>query len=306
MTNQKQNIDNHVFLIGRPPMSEFLGVVNSTIDYEHSQLTQLADEWRTANQHINELQKTQANIVDKAGYKDVPKSLESLANQVLDDKIFQRAFNIVKPVIRMVELDSLVVFQKHINLNYVDGIKKQLGSSPDEVAVFKMCLPVDHPLPAISATRVSNDSFVFVSSSADVRVLDMALLDGEQIQNYSTTGPIASVLGFVVGSGSNCLNALYINGRMILNNGSHRAYALRSMGFTHVPCIVQQVLSIDELDVVATAEFLQNPAAYLETARPALLQDYFDEKLIKVLPVQRKKRQIKISYKIETIDVPDI
>ena len=50
----------------------------------------------------------------------------------------------------------------------------------------------------------------------------------------------------------------------------------------------------------------QNPAAYIETARPAMLRDYFDTELIKILPVQRKKRQIKISYTIETMDVPDI
>jgi len=306
MINQNQNIDKHVFLVGRPPMAEFLSVVNSQVDYDHSQLGQLADEWREANQLVLEMQQSQAELANKPDYRDVPDSLVELATRVLQDKIFQRSFNIVRPVIRMVELDSLVVFQKHVNLNYVEEIKARLGSNPDEETVFKECLPIEHPLPAISASRVSNDSFVFVSPSADIRVLDTALLDKEQLQNYSTSGPVASVLGLVVGSGSNCLNTLYINGRMILNNGSHRAYALRSMGYTHAPCIVQQVINKDELAIVATPEFLQDSAAYLETARPALLKDYFDEKLVKILPVQRKKRQIKISYKIETIDVPDV
>jgi len=37
-----------------------------------------------------------------------------------------------------------------------------------------------------------------------------------------------------------------------------------------------------------------------------MLKDYFDSELIKILPVQRKTRQIKISYTVETIDVPGI
>ena len=113
-------------------------------------------------------------------------------------------------------------------------------------------------------------------------------------------------MGIAIGSGSNCLNSIFVNGRMVLNNGSHRAYALRSIGYTHAPCIVQQVTSQDELDLVATPEFLRDPATHIETARPAMLKDFFNAELTKILPVQRKLRQIKISYKIEAIDIPDV
>ncbi len=50
-------------------------------------------------------------------------------------------------------------------------------------------------MPAISASRVSANSFVFVSQSADLRVLDSTLLRPSQIQNYSTSGPMAAMLG---------------------------------------------------------------------------------------------------------------
>ena len=300
-----KKIDEHVFLMGRPPMSEFLGVVSSQVNYEASNIAQLADDWRLANKRIQELQQIQAKAADRPAYTDVPAALKSLAEQALADEIFQRSFSVVKPVVRMVELDTLVVSQKHINLNYVEDIKKQLGINPSEEKIFKTCIPIEHPMPAISASRVSANSFVFVSQSADIRVLDSTLLRTNQIQNYCTSGPMAAMLGLAVGTGSNCLNTMFVNGRMILNNGSHRAYALRSMGITHAPCIVQQVTSKDELDIVAMAEFLQNPAAFIEAPRPAMLRDYFDRELIKILPVQRKRRQIKISYTIETMDVPD-
>ena len=301
-----KKIDKHVFLMGRPPMSEFLGVVSSQVNYDASHIAQLADDWRLASNHILKLQKDQASAPDKPAYKDVPANLKLLAEQALTDEIFQRSFNVVKPVVRMVELDSLVVSQKHINLNYVEELKKQLGKTPSDEDIFKTCIPIEHPMPEISASRVSSNSFVFVSQSADLRVLDSTLLRPNQIKNYTTSGPMATVLGMAVGTGSNCLNSMFVNGRMILNNGSHRAYALRSMGITYAPCIVQQVTCKDELDIVATAEFLQNPAEFIEAPRPAMLKDYFDLELIKILPVQRKRRQIKISYTIETIDVPDI
>ncbi len=301
-----KKIDNHVFLMGRPPMSEFLGVVSSQVDYSASQLGQLADDWRKVSLLLDGMQTSQADSSNNPKYLDVPDGLNSLAEQALADEIFQRSFSVVKPVIRMVELDTLVVSQKHINLNYVQEIKSKLGKAPSEEAVFKTCIPIDHPMPAISASRVSPNAFVFVSQSADLRVLDSTLLKANQINNYSTSGPMAAMLGMAVGTGSNCLNAMFVNGRMVLNNGSHRAYALRALGFTHAPCMVQQITNKEELEIVATAEFLQNPALFIDAPRPAMLKDYFDDKLIKILPVQRKNRQIKISYTVEAIDVPDI
>ncbi len=292
--------------MGRPPMSEFLGVVSSQVNYDSSHVGQLADDWREANQYIQSLQQTENKACDNPAYNDIPDNIKLLAEQALADEIFKRSFNVVKPVVRMVELDTLVVSQKHINLNYVEALKKQLGSKPSDEKIFKTCIPIEHPMPEISASRVSPSSFMFVSQSADLRVLDSTLLRPNQIQGYSTSGPMATMMGLAVGTGSNCLNAMFVNGRMVLNNGSHRAYALRSMGFTHAPCIVQQVTSADELEIVGTEEFLKSPAAYIEAPRPAMLKDYFDNNLIKNLPVQRKKRQIKISYTVETMDVPDL
>ena len=181
MINKTIKIDNHVFLTGRPSLTEFLSVVNSQVDYEPSQLGQLSDEWRAANAIVNDMQQSQAGAADKPDYQDMPDSLRDLANQILEDEIFQRSFNIVKPVIRMVELDSMVVFQKHINLNYVEKIKQQLGENPSEETILKTCLPIDHPMPDISAARVSKDAFVFISPSVDIRVLDTCLLDKNQI-----------------------------------------------------------------------------------------------------------------------------
>src|SRR5439155_17488803 len=117
-------------------------------------------------------------------------------------------------------------------------------------------------------------------------------------------GNLVGVVGLAVGFGSNFLNAVYVENRLILNNGSHRAYALRKMGITHVPCIVQHLSSRDELDVLGPSEVRHDPDLYLKHPRPQMLKDYFNPKLYKVLPVRRRLRQITVRFEVDEYSVP--
>src|SRR5216117_1827670 len=110
-----------------------------------------------------------------------------------------------------------------------------------------------------------------MSPSNDLRFLGTMKMESNHIKVYPPPGDLVGVVGIAVGFGSNFMNALYADKRLILNNGSHRAYALREMGFTHVPCIIQHVSSRAELELVAASEIRRNPDLYLEHPRPALL-----------------------------------
>jgi len=304
-TRQQQAADEHVFLIGRPPLEEYLGFLTvQTMEGQAADHRVLADEWRSANDHIRELETEEAGLADKSPIGSALPHLESLSAKVLADPIFQRSFNIVPVTIGVVELDRLVVFQKHINLAYVRSLKESLGSAPSEETIFKMCLPFDHPQPAVNSTRIANNAYVFVSPSMDLRFLEPMFLGSHQIAGYQPTGPVSGVIGLVVGFGSNFLNVIYAEDRLVLNNGSHRAYALREMGLTQAPCIIQYVSRREELKVIAGNDLQQNPELYLKAPRPPLLKDYFDPKLRKLVMVPRKLRQIKVTFGVEQIDVP--
>jgi hypothetical protein len=108
----------------------------------------------------------------------------------------------------------------------------------------------------------------------------------------------------MVGYGSNYLNAIHANGRLVLNNGSHRAFCLRELGIQQAPCVVQHVTRREEIEVIASDELREKADLYLTAPRPPLLKDYFDPRLRKILPVLRKQRQIKLSYGLEVIEVP--
>jgi hypothetical protein len=112
------------------------------------------------------------------------------------------------------------------------------------------------------------------------------------------------VVGLAVGFGTNFLHGIFAEGRLILNNGSHRAYALRDLGITHVPCLVQHVSTRDEFAAVAGDDVGEQPDLYLKHPRPALLKDYFDPKLRKVVPVTRHMRQVTVKFQVDEAYVP--
>ena len=264
----------------------------------------LATEWRLANDHIRELERTEGGWADSPTVEAIDPALAPLQQQVLADPIFQKSFALVPTEIRVVELDRLVVYQKYINLNYVRQLRAQLGDRPTSSDIFKFCLPWEHPRPKFGMIRSGYNVFVFSSPSNDLRFMEPVLLTPDQLQSYSPHGPVAGVLGLVVGFSSNFLNAIQLEGRLVLNNGSHRAYALREAGITNVPCVIQKFSRREELEGIAPQELQQKPDLYLKNPRPPLLKDYFDSKLRGIFAVPQKARQVKVSFGVETIDVP--
>jgi hypothetical protein len=106
----------------------------------------------------------------------------------------------------------------------------------------------------------------------------------------------------VVGFSSNALNVVRVNGRLILNNGSHRAYALQKAGLRFVPAIVQNVTHQDELALFPALK--EQPDMYLTARRPPLPKDYLDPSLHIVIELPRRLRQVCISYGVEITDAP--
>ena len=129
--------------------------------------------------------------------------------------------------------------------------------------------------------RVGSRRYVFRSDSTDFRFHEAALLRPEQLLDYEAFGPLAGIVGLVVGFGSNFLNVIRVEKRLILHNGYHRACALRKLGITHAPCVIQTVTRFDELDLAAK-DVVEDPDFYFRPARPPLLKDFFDPRIRKV------------------------
>ena len=296
--------EDWVYLVGRPPANEFLSYVKAqTIGGAGRDISELMNVWRTANDRIRQLEQEEAGAADGAEALPLPADMAPFVERVMGDPIVPHAFGVVPVSLGLVELDRLVVFQKHINLRYVAELREQLGVAPTPEEVFRFALPYDHPVPQVSVARTAANSWVLASPSADFRVLGAELLDPSNLTGFPLNGVPAGVMGVLVGHGSNYLNVMAAEGRLILNNGSHRAYALRESGQTHAPCIVQHVTRREELELMSE-DVNANPDRYLVAARPPMLKDYFEPQLRQVLQRPRLAMQVQVSFGVQPMMVP--
>ena len=303
-TNQEAAEEN-LYLTGRPTLKRYLRFVRDHAVKPPDEGT-LTDEWQAAHDFARTLEKAEAGAADNPPISklEVNSKNEPLLTEFFKDPLVRNGFNTVPTEVAFVELDRLVVYQHHIDLTYVRLLERELGRSPSEEQIFRTSLLHDHPQPPVKWSRVHGNKFVFMSPSNDMRFLGTMKLQADNIQDYPPPGNLAGVVGLAVGFGSNFMNAIYAERRLILNNGSHRAYALRKMGVTHVPCIVQHVSSREKLDVVAASKVVENLDYYLKHPRPSMLRDYFNPKLHKVMPVHRQLRQITVKFEVDQEYVP--
>jgi len=297
--------DRFAYLFAHTRLHDFIAyMIGETVDGPAADRGRLAEEWRAANLRFQELQQTEAGWADGPPVGSLPKSVEPLVRRVAADAIFRRSFSAVPGEVGMVELDRLIVSQNAVNLAHVARLRDELGPSPGLDVVFRTCLPFDHPAPVSRAGRVAKNSFVFASDSNDLRFLDSLVLQPEQVTGYQASGPLVGVVGAVVGYGSNYLNALACEGRLVLNNGFHRAYALRELGVTHVPCVVQRLAGREDLEQVGRAAIRRDPDLYFGLARPPVMKDFFDPLLSRTIICPRRSRQVRVTVTVEELDVP--
>lgn len=302
-TEPSPGVDENIYLIGRPSLKGYTRFVRHHAVRPADEGT-LADEWQAAHNHIRQLEKEEAGLADHPTITQLGKRYEPLLIEFLKDPLIRHGFNTVPTEVAFVELDTMVVYQKHIDLTFVRQLKSKLSPTPSEEEIFRTCLPYDHPQPPVKWSRTHGNTYVFMSPSNDMRFLGTMPLQANHIAGYPPPGNLVGVVGVAIGFGSNFLNAIYAENRLILNNGSHRAYTLRDLGFTHAPCIIQHVSSREELELVASSDVLRDPDRYLEHPRPSMLRDYFDPKLRKIIPTHRRMRQVTVKFEVDEAYVP--
>jgi len=264
----------------------------------------LAQEWRVANDHLKTLEDREAGIADNIPQLPLPATMRLLADRVIADATYQQVYRFVPTRLALVELDRLVVFQKYINLGFVAALKASLPTPPTDEDVARLAFGLDRPAPQVQFMQQAQNVYVAISPSNDLRFLEAKVVAPAQIAGLSSSGRPFACIVLTLGFGSNYLNAIEVESRLILNNGSHRAFALRDLGLSHAPCIVQTVTRREELDLVTSGDVQTNPDRYLKVPRPPLLKDYFDAALRKVVPVPRKNRLVRVQYGLEQSDVP--
>jgi hypothetical protein len=304
--NHTATIHEELWLLGQPPLSDYLSYARKvSIGGDTVSPGTFVDEWRVANDRYYDLEASEPGYPDEGTILDIDPSLQPLVDEVRADPRFRRAFATLPSRFGMVELDRVMVAQPHIDLDHTERLKKRLGKSPSPEALFRFCQPLRPSDADVQMRRLGKKKFMFWSESSDFRFLEAVPLDAHQVTDFETYGPIGAMIGLVVGFGSNFLTVIESDKRLLLNNGHHRAYALRDAGITHAPAIIQTVTRRDELNIVAPSDVAEAPAFYFKGKRPPVLKDYFDPLLRKVLRVPKLARMVEINFEVKDCEVRD-
>ncbi len=295
-----------LLLLGQPPLREYLDFVRDmAVGGEHADPRALCDEWRQANDYYYELEQSEAGVADGAGYRDLDPALAPLAERMASDPRFRRAFDTLPTSFAMVELDRLVIYQTRVSHDFVGTLQTRLGSAPQAEDLFRFCLPTGDRATHVQVSQAGARHYRFTSKSMDLRFQGPTLLTPDQISGHVSFGPIGGVLGLAIGFGSNLLNVVRADGRLLLADGYHRACALRALGVAYAPCVVQDVTRRDELNIAAPRQVAEAPAFYFKTARPPLLKDFFDPRIRKLLPVRQTRRVVEVSFEVREFQVTE-
>ncbi len=290
-----------VWLRGQPHLEDYLAFnKNKVIGGDKADLRALAARWRETNDLYHELEQQEAGIADSIDCRPLDRRLSRLAAELEANAWFRSSFDNLPYTIELVELDKLVVSQIQVENGFSGMLAKRLGAAPSPSELFRFCLPLERELAPVDIRRLASDRYQFSSPSSDFRAHDVMVLRGEALAGIASSGPAAAMIGLCVGFGSNFLSAIRSGTRLLLQNGYHRAYALREAGLTHAWCIVEHVTRKDELRLTATSDVLDDPAFYFAAKRPPILRDYFDPRIAEPLIAKRSDCLVEVEIKVRS------
>lgn len=288
-----------IWLIGQPSLEDYLQFYRTKVlGGDSVDPGALVDEWRAANDIYHDLSSAEAGLAERIGCRPLPKSLHPLEQKVREHPWFRRSFSELPISFAMVELDKLICSQIHVEHGHYDLGTSAMGRSLRKR--FEFCLPLQRDLPPVRVQRLGDHRWLFSSPSTDLRERSPMLLRGERLDAIATDAPLAAMVGLPVGFGANFMSAVRSGKRIVLQNGYHRAYALRRAGFSHAPCILEEVTRKDELKVGGDETVNQDPEFYFGAPRPPLLKDFFDPRFAKPLCVRRIDTIVEVEIKVRS------
>ena len=199
----------------------------------------------------------------------------------------------------MVEIDNIIAPQREVLLEYVDQLTNNIPKNPSEEDLLKFCLIPEQQVPKPKPTRKSSKSWSFSSPSHDFRYLGSFLkkeINRDDVESTKVGGFPTHAIMLFMGYGVGCMNAFSVNGRVILHNGFHRAYALRKMGIKRIPLLLSKIGNAD-LDFPSDVRGLKKDYL-LKHPRPILIKDFFNDDLVRVF--KRKNTTMIINIKCDS------
>ncbi len=164
---------------------------------------------------------------------------------------------------RIVDLRLICAAQPTIltedTANRVSGV-----SSSDFLAIAKVTLPLPEEERIPAGFDQLKNAWILSSPNPNLKVVGTF---------HRPLGPGLIGYGFAIALQRSYLQVSGVNGRYFLRDGYHRAYGFLAAGITHVPALVKEFASFEEVQMPAG---LLPPTTYLGD-RPPFLLDYLSD-----------------------------
>jgi hypothetical protein len=286
--------DEHAYLLGTPPVREFMQFIRMRALSGGSSETALIERWRIAADYRRELETIGGDIPNSETLKPLSEEMQDAADRLRQELGIDCAMSGIPYRYALVDLDQVIVHQRSVNLAYVEALRTTLPQNPSDQELLRFTSGQLMPAAEVHVTRAAENVFTFSSDSSDLRHLDTALLHPATIPWHQPTGRPTHILAVSVGFGINFLSALYTRGKLILINGTHRAYLLYELGIRTVPCLVHEVSCDDDFNLSGAADIQRSLQVYLRSKHPPRLRDFFDPHLCHIIPVSRANQLVHI------------
>jgi hypothetical protein len=300
-----QNVQRILHLYGAVTQAEIVGFLRTQCVFEkEGDLEGVIREWPKAAAKFAELTTSPGDIPEAIKKLEFENEHEDDLAEIERDPLFVNSFSLTPRSFEILEIDKLVAPQRFVNLDHVDRVSSKIPLDVDMTFLINFCLKQGPSPPIPSELQIAPNVYSYKSESADFRFIGgyPKKLTEDDIKNCLGGGfPVAGLLLFV-GYGAAAMNVFKIGGRYILNNGFHRAFALRKRRVTHIPVVVQHITNWSlELPQV----LIGLPTTYLVTApRPSLVKDFFNNEISRELSMKSRDRSVQIQWNLSQVDVP--
>jgi hypothetical protein len=298
MTGSPAPVDEFRFLAGRSPVQEFVRFIKThALNGQAIEDSVLIREWNAFNVCVRDLETIDAGCADVTELVSVPDAAVHSAGADISDILTHQCLGDLPHSWSLVDLDRLMVWQKYVNCGFAAKLRSNFPANPTVEELLRLSSGrLDVP-PPCRVTMLSGNNFVFSSVSTDLQVLNTVPLNPECLGGFRPFGRPQSVVAVVVGYGINHMMAVHMGERLLLINGTHRAYAMRTHGIRYAPCVVVRATRTEELDLLGMPISNEQVEGYFRVRRPTLLRDYFDQRLYKSFLVPRSDQLVQLELR---------
>lgn len=271
---------------------------------ENDRLPVILDAWQNQQAEVNRIIQSEQFIPENVDCEPIGEKYRATIKAIESDQSFKKTFSHFQIEFCLIDIDKVIAPQRHINLDYVKQLQGRIPKEPSLDELINICISSSRKSYEVQHLEVNPNTHVFSSRNSDFRFLGAFVKDlRPEDLNFALAGgtPTGAIIVFV-GNGCAPINVYEVNGRYILNNGFHRVFALRSLGITKIPVVVQRVRNPG---LELPPQILGLPTQYLLMhPRPVLINDFFRPEFSILLKVKDRIKVITLGIGVNQHDVP--